>query len=132
MKIIATSLVSGLLALGLSAGAALAQGATTTAPSSTPAVKPPVTATIPPVGTPPVAAKAKGIPKAASTPEGIECSSQADAKNLHGKERVKFRKKCIADIKKAAGGAKAAAKPASTAPVTTAPATTTLPGAKKN
>lgn len=30
----------------------------------------------------------------------VECSTQADAKGLHGKERKKFRSKCKADAKK--------------------------------
>ena len=120
MKIL-TTLASGLLAIGLSAGVALAQapapGTTAPAPGAAPAVKAP----------PAAAVKAKGTPKAASTPEGIECSAQADAKALHGKERVKFRRKCVADIKKAAAGttakpAAAAAKPAAAAPAATAPA----------
>ena len=48
--------------------------------------------------------------KQATTPEGIECSSQADAKNLKGKERRSFRSKCIAGLKKAKGAPKASAK----------------------
>jgi hypothetical protein len=50
----------------------------------------------PPPPPPPPAAKAK--PKKATTapqtPEGIECSKQADAKGLHGQERVRFRANC--------------------------------------
>jgi hypothetical protein len=34
------------------------------------------------------------------SPESIECSKQADAKGLHGKERKKFRAQCIKDLKK--------------------------------
>ncbi len=37
----------------------------------------------------------------ARTPESIECSKQADAKGLHGKERKTFRAHCKADMKKA-------------------------------
>ncbi|MBS0239830.1 MAG: phosphate starvation-inducible protein PsiF [Proteobacteria bacterium] len=33
------------------------------------------------------------------TPESIECSKQADAKGLHGKERVKFRAQCKKELK---------------------------------
>jgi hypothetical protein len=29
------------------------------------------------------------------TPEGQACSAEADAKNLHGKERKKFRAACM-------------------------------------
>jgi hypothetical protein len=35
------------------------------------------------------------------TPESIECSKQADAKGLHGKERKTFRAHCKAELKKA-------------------------------
>ena len=56
----------------------------------------------PPAPTPPPAsppAAAKPVPKAkvstqVHSPESIECSKQADAKGLHGKERVKFRANC--------------------------------------
>ncbi|MFT3730091.1 MAG: PsiF family protein [Hyphomicrobium sp.] len=34
------------------------------------------------------------------SPESIECSKQADAKGLHGKERKKFREHCKHDMKK--------------------------------
>ena len=34
------------------------------------------------------------------SPESIECSKQADAKGLHGKERKKFRAHCKHDMKK--------------------------------
>ena len=36
----------------------------------------------------------------ARTPESIECSKQADAKGLHGKERKTFRAHCKAEMKK--------------------------------
>lgn len=48
--------------------------------------------------TPP--AKKQFVLKKPTTPEGIECSKQADAKGLHGKDRVKFRTQCIDEIKK--------------------------------
>jgi hypothetical protein len=35
----------------------------------------------------------------ARTPESIECSKQADAKGLHGKERKKFREHCKHETK---------------------------------
>jgi hypothetical protein len=38
------------------------------------------------------ATPAKG--KKAQTPESLECSKEADAKGLHGKERKKFRSEC--------------------------------------
>jgi len=56
----------------LFAGAAFAQGSTTPAPAAAPA------------------AKAEKPRSAAS----IECSKEADAKGLHGKERKKFRSEC--------------------------------------
>jgi len=90
----------GAAALLFTIGVASAQ---TAAPQAPPAAAPKAAA---PAAAP--AKAAKGVPKTASTPEGIECSSQADAKNLHGKERKSFRAKCIRDLKKA----KAAPKPA--------------------
>jgi hypothetical protein len=65
----------------LFAGAAFAQTATTPAPAG-PAAK-----TVPAKMAP---AKAKPGHTAAS----VECSAQADAKGLHGKERKKFRSEC--------------------------------------
>lgn len=59
-------------------------------------------------GAPAAGAKAPGKSgsKRASTPEGIECSAQADAKSLKGKERRSFRSKCISALKKGKGGPK--------------------------
>ncbi|MBN9580266.1 MAG: phosphate starvation-inducible protein PsiF [Afipia sp.] len=65
----------------LFAGAAFAQTAATPAPAA-PAAK-----TAPAKMAP---AKAKPEHSAAS----VECSAQADAKGLHGKERKKFRSEC--------------------------------------
>ena len=55
------------------------------------------------------------------SPESIECSKQADAKGLHGKERKTFRAECKKELT-----AKASAAPAATAATTTEtpPATT--------
>jgi hypothetical protein len=50
-------------------------------------------------------AVAQTTPKAPAKPrtaDSIECSKQADAKNLHGKERKVFRSKCKKDLAKAA------------------------------
>lgn len=50
-------------------------------------------------------AVAQTTPKAPAKPrtaESIECSKQADAKNLHGKERKVFRAKCKKDLMKTA------------------------------
>lgn len=41
--------------------------------------------------------KAPAKPRSA---ESLECSKQADEKGLKGKERKKFRSKCIKDMKK--------------------------------
>jgi hypothetical protein len=50
----------------------------------------------PPAGPAPAAkpkakVKTNTVPQ---TPEGIECSKQADAKDLHGQERIRFRANC--------------------------------------
>jgi len=37
--------------------------------------------------------------KTTHSPESIECSKQADAKGLHGKERKEFRSKCKRELK---------------------------------
>ena len=44
------------------------------------------------------AATGKKAPKERSA-ESLECSKQADAKGLHGKERKKFRSECIKTAK---------------------------------
>jgi|LNFM01.1.fsa_nt_gb anti-sigma28 factor (negative regulator of flagellin synthesis) len=88
----------GAAALLLSASLALAQSA----PQAPAAAAPKAPAAAAPAATAP-----KGVPKKASTPEGIECSKQADEKKLHGKERKTFRAKCVRDLKKAAAAAKA-------------------------
>ena len=49
-------------------------------------------------------AQDKGKAKAPAAPRtaiSLECSKQADAKGLHGKERKKFRAKCKRDATKA-------------------------------
>lgn len=68
------------------AGSAFAQTAAPTAPAA-PAAK---TA---PAAKPAPAAKT-AAPKAERTAASLECSKQADAKGLHGKERKKFRSDC--------------------------------------
>ncbi len=67
----------------LLAGPALAQSTTT------PPAKSDATA---------AASTAKKTPKARSA-ESVECSKEADAKGLHGKERKKFRSECIKNAK---------------------------------
>jgi psiF repeat-containing protein len=46
----------------------------------------------------PTATTDKKAPKERST-ESLECSKQADAKGLHGKDRKKFRSECIKTAK---------------------------------
>ena len=41
--------------------------------------------------------KAPAKPRSAAS---LECSKQADEKGLHGKERKKYRSKCLKDMKK--------------------------------
>jgi hypothetical protein len=94
MKRLASKLSLGAAALLISAGLAMAQ--TTPQPSAP---------TAPPAATPKTKTT-KGVPKKATTPEGIECSKQADEKKLHGKERKSFRAKCIRALKKKAAPAK--------------------------
>lgn len=68
------------------------------------------TTTPPPAPTAPKAAAPapkKSVPKKATTPAGIKCSADADAKGLHGKERRKFRSACIREFKKAEKAKKA-------------------------
>ena len=102
MSKLLSKLAIGGAALLLTIGVAVAQ----TAPQAPPAAQPkaPVTKAAEPAKT---EAAVKGVPKKATTPEGIECSKQADEKKLHGKERKKFRNKCISDLKKASGAAPA-------------------------
>lgn len=57
------------------------------------------TTTTTPTTTPP--ATKQFVLKKPTTPEGIECSKEADAKGLHGNARKEFRSKCVADLKKA-------------------------------
>ena len=75
----AVAIVFGSLLLAGSAFAQTAAPATTTAPAAKTA---PATA------------------KPERTAASLECSTQADAKGLHGKERKKFRSKCKSDSKK--------------------------------
>ncbi|MBV8594128.1 MAG: hypothetical protein JOZ27_07505 [Caulobacteraceae bacterium] len=44
-------------------------------------------------------AKATGAGRKPMTEAGKACSAQADAKNLHGKDREKFRRACLRDAK---------------------------------
>jgi hypothetical protein len=51
----------------------------------------------------PLPGKAKAKVKAAPvvhSPESIECSKQADAKGLHGQERIRFRANCKNNLMK--------------------------------
>jgi len=71
-------LIIGLLAAPLSLGTALAQ-TTTSTPSS------------------PAASAKAAKPRSSAS---IECSKRADAQNLHGKERKKFRATCKKELAK--------------------------------
>ncbi|KQW18933.1 phosphate starvation-inducible protein PsiF [Afipia sp. Root123D2] len=86
---LATAVTSFLLA-----GSAFAQ--TTPAPAAKPAATAPKAATTAPKA-------ATTTPKAAKprTAASLECSKQADAKGLHGKERKKFRSECKRNASKA-------------------------------
>lgn len=79
------------------AAAALAflMGAPAFAQTAAPAPAKPAAATPAPAK----AAPAKAAPKARSQ-ESLDCSKQADAKGLHGKERKKFRADCMKAAKK--------------------------------
>ncbi len=68
----------------LLAGPALAQSTTTTPPAKSDATA--------------AASTAKKTTKARSA-ESVECSKEADAKGLHGKERKKFRSECTKNAK---------------------------------
>lgn len=78
-----------LTALLFSASVAVAQ-----APAPGPAAP-----AAPKAAAPKVAAPKVGGRKKATTPEGIQCSAEADAKGLKGKERRKFRTSCINALK---------------------------------
>lgn len=78
-------------ALILASGAVSAQ--TTSAPAPT---KPAVTApAAPAASTAKPKAAAAGPAKAERSAKSLDCSKQADAKTLHGKERKKFRAACM-------------------------------------
>ena len=59
------------------------------------------------------------------SPESIECSKQADAKGLHGKERKTFRAECKKELTAKASTAPAASPPTTAATTTEAPPATT-------
>lgn len=108
-------------ALLLSSGLAFAQAPApaTPAPAAAPKAAAPASPTVDAVkkSAPEKAAVKKGpVPKDQRSPESLACSAEADQKNLHGKERVSFRKKCMAAAKKAAKGGPAPAPAAATAP----------------
>ncbi|MGE3065004.1 MAG: PsiF family protein [Hyphomicrobiaceae bacterium] len=81
-----------------SATAAAAQGTTTQTPPPAPAAKmAPAAKTAP--AAPAKTAKVRDPSKPRSA-ASIECSKQADAKGLHGKERKTFRAACKKDMTK--------------------------------
>ena len=71
--------IIGMLVSAFSVSAALAQTTTSTEPKSSTASK---------------SVPKTAVPQNARTAESLECSKQADAKGLHGKERKKFRATC--------------------------------------
>jgi len=87
LKIAATALT-----IAFGATAAVAQ---TAAPSTPAAPKAPAASTTAPAAPATMTAAPKKGVKTATTPEGQECSAEADAKGLHGKPRKTFRAKCI-------------------------------------
>lgn len=68
-------------------------------------------------------------PAKVHSPESIACSKEADAKNLHGNERKKFRADCK---KKMKAGEKVEAPKATTAPAPKAPDAKAVTAPKKN
>ncbi len=88
MRTISSLCLAGAFAMTLFTGAAVAQYTSTPAPASPPAAK-----------------MAPAAPTAAAKPArraaSLDCSRQADAKGLHGKERRKFRSACLKGPSKA-------------------------------
>jgi hypothetical protein len=70
-----------------------------------------------------LAADSKKKTTSVQSPESIECSKQADAKGLHGAERIKFRANCKKELKAKAATTPPAAPPASTETKTETPPT---------
>ena len=102
MNFIKLVAVAAIIACGTTA--AFAQ-ATAPAPSTAPVAPKAPAAMTPPPAAPSAATAPKAAnpaQKTATTPEGQACSAEADAKNLHGKERSKFRSKCVRAAKAAA------------------------------
>lgn len=99
--------------LGL-ATAVLLSGAAYARPKATPATAPvPATSAQPATPAAPAMPATKATPARPATPaipakaaakprtaESLDCSKQADAKTLHGKDRKKFRNACIRQAKK--------------------------------
>ena len=87
MKTLSSLCIATAVASFLLTGAVSAQTQTTPAPAAKSAA---------PAATAPKAAKSAAMPKTTKprTAASLECSKQADAKGLHGKERKKFRAQC--------------------------------------
>ena len=85
-------LLVGIAVSALSASIAFAQ---TTTPA--PTASPPVAGKMTPKATTEPKTTVSAKPR---TAESIECSKQADAKGLHGKERRKFRSSCKRQLMK--------------------------------
>ncbi|ACK52431.1 conserved hypothetical protein [Methylocella silvestris BL2] len=80
MKLMLSSLLAGSLILS-SVAVGFAQQTPAAAPAS-------------PAAAPAAASKPSGLSDDAKKAKAKECSTQADAKGLHGKERKAFRQKC--------------------------------------
>ncbi len=100
-------IVTAAAALLFSAGLAVAQAP---APSPTTAPKADTGPAVAPVKKSAAVKKSAITPKEERTPESLACSAEADQKALKGKERVNFRKKCIAAAKKGSPAKSAAVK----------------------
>jgi hypothetical protein len=83
MTIFSSRVIATVFASMILAGSAFAQTAATPTPPA-PATK---------------AAPAEKKAEAPRTAASLDCSKQADAKGLHGKERKKFRSECKKDAK---------------------------------
>lgn len=83
-------------ALSIALGATVAMAQTATTPAAPVAPKAPLATTPAPTAGTPAATTTKKGPATfkAKTAEGVECSAEADAKGLKGKERRSFRNKC--------------------------------------
>ena len=122
--LVAIILVGGVGAGGLGERGELAGGILTSQAHAQAPSQPSMPAPIPSSGVPAAPPSTAGVQPAsvpaarpgqrqATTPEGIVCSADADAQNLHGRDRTRFRRKCIAAKRR--GTTTAAVQPPATA-----------------